>query len=436
MNVAFLLRWQARSGVVPVQPKDDRVMKKLMLTSVVTLGLVLSACGGSGDDNGGSGGTKLTGKPIVIGVQSLDTGSVAYPQNTYGAKAAEDYINNEMGGINGRPIKLKICSGDGTPETGVKCANDFVAANTPVVFDAYDGTSMGAMTPILKSASIPIVGTLAGQGVAESAEYGTAFYFSGPLETSALGMVTVLNKLGQKTASLAVTDAPSSHGYVDDLVKPLGSKLDVDVSAVYAKVDNLNFQVLAATEMSDKPDVAGVIALPEDGCTGLVSALRQGGFDGTIFAGSCSQFIEELGEDAAGAVVQPRLWVPGSYDHAPKDVQDELDAFADSMKAVGYEDEQSARSLYSFAGIINLAKIISGIDGEITNTAVTDAMKAVKDFQTFAGPKVTCDGKQWPNRPGACSHQAIFFEVQKDGTLKPTGGSDGYTDLDPAGALG
>jgi branched-chain amino acid transport system substrate-binding protein len=353
---------------------------------------------------------------------------VAYPQNTYGAEAAEDYINNELGGIGGRPIKLDVCSGDGTPETGVKCANDFVAADVPVVFDAYDGTSMGAMTPILKSAAIPIVGTLAGQGVAESADYGTAFYFSGPLETSALGMVTVLSKLDLKKASLAVTDAPSSHGYVDDLVRPMGDKLGVDVSAVYAKVDNLNFQVLASTELSDKPDVAGVIALPEDGCTGLFSALRQSGFDGTIFAGSCSQFIDELGEDAAGAIVQPRLWVPGSYEHAPKD------AFADSMKAVGYEDEQSARSLYSFAGVVNLAKILGEIDGEITNASVTEAMKGLKDFQTFAGPKVTCDGKQWPTRPGACSKQAIFFEVQDDGTLKPTGGSDGYTELDPAAA--
>ncbi|MET0447281.1 MAG: ABC transporter substrate-binding protein [Aeromicrobium sp.] len=410
-------------------------MKKFSLTSgAVALALVLAACGGS--DEAGSSDGGLTGDPIVIGVQSMDAGPAAFPQNTYGAEAAEHYINNELGGIDGRPIKLDICSGDSTPETGVKCANDFVASDVPVVFDAYDGASMGAMTPILKSAAIPIVGTLAGQGVAESADYGTAFYFSGPLETSALGMVTVLNKLGKKTASLAVQDLPSSHGYVDDLVKPMGAKLDVDVSAVYAKVDNLNFQVLSATELSDKPDVAGVISLPEDGCTGLFQALRQSGFDGTIFAGSCSQFIDDLGEDAAGAVVQPRLWVPGSYDHAPKEVQDQLDAFADSMKAVGYEDEQSARSLYSFAGVVNLAKVISGIDGDITNVAVTEAMKGLKDFQTFAGPKVTCDGKQWPTRPGACSKQAIFFEVQEDGTLKPTGGSDGYTELDPAAALG
>jgi branched-chain amino acid transport system substrate-binding protein len=402
--------------------------KTIAVVGAMATALALTACGGETSASGSDGGLK--GEPVVLGVQSLDTGPVAYPQNTFGAKAAEWYINNKLGGIDGRPVKLDICSGDGTPETGVKCANDFVAANVPVVFDAYDGTSMGAMTPILKSAGIPIVGTLAGQAVAENADYPTAFYFSGPLETSALGMVKILSQLGKKKASLAVTDAPSSHGYVDDLVKPMGQKLGVGVDGVYVKVDNINFQVLAATELSSKPDVAGVIALPEDGCTGLIRALRQSGYDGTLFAGSCSQFIDELGEEAAGAIVQPRLWVPLSRDHAPAEVQKQLDEFDKAMKAVDYGDEQSARSLYSFAGLINLAKVIQGIDGGITNKSVSTAMQQVKDFQTFLGPKVTCDGKQWPGRPGACSDQGIFFEVQKDGTLKPIDGA-GYIDLEP-----
>ncbi|NYJ08696.1 ABC transporter substrate-binding protein [Petropleomorpha daqingensis] len=397
------------------------------LAGVAALVLLASACSKPEANANTSGG--LSGDPITIGVQSLDTGAVAYPQSTYGAKAAEWYVNNKMGGINGHPLKIDVCSGDGTPETGVSCANHFVSSNAPVVFDAYDGTSIGAMVPILSEAHIPIVGTLAGQGVAEAAPYGTAFYFSGPLETSALGMVTALHDDGAKSAALAVTDAPSSHGYVDKLVAPLGKVLGVDVTAVYTTADNMNFQVLAQTELASNPDVAGLIALPEDGCTGLIEALKQGGFDGTLFAGSCSQFIDELGGKAEGTIVQPRLWVPLSYDNAPKGIQEQLDAFADAMKQVGYEDQQSARSLYSFAGIINLAKILSDMKGEITNTAVTQAMEAVKDFQTYLGPKVTCDGQQWPDRPGACSHEAIFFKVTKDGTLTPVN-DGGFIDLD------
>jgi branched-chain amino acid transport system substrate-binding protein len=401
------------------------------LAGVAALVLLTAAC--SKPESQAATSAKLSGTPITIGVQSLDTGAVAYPQSTYGAKAAEWYVNNTLGGINGHPLKLDLCSGDGTPEKGVSCANHFVSSNVPAVFDAYDGTSVGAMVPILSSAKIPIVGELAGQGVAEAAAYGTSFYFSGPLETSALGMVTLLHTKGAKTASLAVTDAPSSHGYVDKLVVPLAKTLGVQVGGVYTKVDNLNYQVLAQTELASKPDVAGLIALPEDGCTGLIEALKSSGFGGTIFAGSCSQFISTLGGKAKGAVVQPRLWVPLAKAHAPKDVQGELDQFAAAMKAVGYEKEQSARSEYSFAGIINLAKILSGIKGSIAAASVTDAMKNVKDFQTYLGPKVTCDGQQWPGRPGACSHKAIFFQVQGDGTLAPVN-SSAYVDLDAVAA--
>ncbi len=61
-------------------------------------------------------------------------------------------------------------------------------------------------------------------------------------------------------------------------------------------------------------------------------------------------------------------------------------------------------------------------------------MQQVKDFPTFLGPKVTCDGEQWPGAPGACSHEGIFFEVQEDGTLKPVN-EQGYIDLEYGGLL-
>jgi branched-chain amino acid transport system substrate-binding protein len=404
-------------------------MKRRTAATIAGAALLLlaSACSKPSDQVDVSGGLK--GKPVIVGLQSGDTGPLAYPQSTYGARAAEWYVNNKLGGINGRPLKLDLCSGDGTPEKGVSCANHFVSSNAPVVFDAYDGVSVGPMAPILSSAKIPIFGQLAGQGVAESAPYGTAFYLSGPLETSALGMVTLLHNKRARTASLAVTDAPSSHGYVDKLVKPMGRRLGVSVSAVYTKENNANYDVLARTELAGKPDVAGLIALPEDGCTSLIQAVKQAGFQGMIFSGSCSQFVDDLGGKAEGAVIQPRLWPPLSRDHAPKDVQAQLDEFAQAMREVGHDKEQSARSEYSFAGIIDLAKILKGIRGEINETSVTRALKDVRDFQTYLGPKVTCDGKQWPDRPGACSHKAIFFEVQGDGTLAPVD-KGGFIDLD------
>ena len=398
------------------------------VASCAALAIALAGCGSGEEASDATAG--LSGEPVLVGVLAPMDGATAYPQTGYGVEAAERYINAKLGGINGRPVKIDLCAGDGSPETALNCANQFVTENVVAVFDAYDG-SVGGAVPVLTAARIPIIGELGATAVVDALPWGQSFYFSGPLETSALGMITVLNQLGKKNASLAVTDGPPSHGYVDKLVMPAAKNLGMNVTPLYVPGNKMNFNVIAATELSTSPDVAGIIALTEDDCTGLFKALRAQGYHGPIFAGSCSQFIEQMGPDAAGAIVQPRVWVPAAKANAPADVQRQLDDFAASMEAVDRGEEQSARSLYSFAGMVNLANVMKGIQGDIAPESVTAAMKAVKDMPTFAGPPVTCDGRQWANRPASCSHQAIFFEVQPDGSMKPVD-PNGFIDLDPS----
>lgn len=409
-------------------------MKIKLAAGLAAAVLILGACGSSsdGDSDDFTDGKKATGEPIHFAVQAPTKGAAAYPQTGFGAEAAEWYINNVYGGVNGRPIDLKICAGDGSPETAINCGNKHVEDDSAFVMDAYD-QGLSGMLPILSSAKIPLIGTLAGAPVADTSEYGDAFYFTGPTQVSALGSMSVLANLDKKRVTLAVNEAPTSHAYVDGLIRPIAESLGINFSVQYPPATGANFNVVAATQISEDPDAAGVIALPEDGCTALFSALRQQGYEGTIFAGSCSQFIEEMGEDAQGSIVQPRLWVPLSKTHAPDRIAQEVEIFEKAMDEVGYGNELSARSLYSFAGVINLVKILETIDGDITKESVVEAMKAVADFESFAGPTVTCDGKQWEGLPTSCTRDALFFEVQSDGTLAPVNKeNNGFTQLDPS----
>ena len=134
----------------------------------------------------------------------------------------------------------------------------------------------------------------------------------------------MLDRMGKTKASLAVNESPTSHAYVDDLIMPIAENMDIDVAVQYPPAEGANLNTVAAKQVSDKPDVAGVIALPEDSCTSLFQSLRRQGYDDTILAGSCSQFINAMGADAAGIVTQPRLWVPLAKDSAPAEVQDQL----------------------------------------------------------------------------------------------------------------
>src|SRR5699024_174863 len=140
--------------------KWDTHVKKLPIGALAVVAApALSACSSSGGDE--ATGTGPTGTPIVIGAQAPIKGATAYPQTAYGLEAGVQYVNEVLGGIGGRPLEVDVCGGDGSPETAIGCANGFVSKDVPLVIDAVD-QSMGAAVPILGSAGIPIVGTLAG----------------------------------------------------------------------------------------------------------------------------------------------------------------------------------------------------------------------------------------------------------------------------------
>ncbi len=130
-------------------------MKNTLAATLAAAALILAACGSSSSGGGDGGGfedaEKATGDPIVFGVQAPTKGASAYPQTGYGAEAAEWYVNNVMGGVNGQPIELSLCAGDGSPETAINCANKHVSDDVPFVLDAYDQAITGAV-PILASA--------------------------------------------------------------------------------------------------------------------------------------------------------------------------------------------------------------------------------------------------------------------------------------------
>ena len=53
--------------------------------------------------------------PIMFGMINDETGAVTFPEARQGAIAADNYVNDYLGGINGHPIEIDNCVGDGTP---------------------------------------------------------------------------------------------------------------------------------------------------------------------------------------------------------------------------------------------------------------------------------------------------------------------------------
>ena len=52
---------------------------------------------------------------------------------------------------------------------------------------------------------------------------------------------------------------------------------------------------------------------------------------------------------------------------------------------------------------------------------MTTALRAKRDAPSFMGHPYTCDGKQFPGLPAACSPQQVIVQM-KDGALDQVGG--------------
>ena len=100
---------------------------------------------------------KATGSPYVFGMINDETGAVTFPEARQGAIAAMEYVNNYLGGINGHPIVIDNCTGDGTPATAARCANQLAAKHPMAILGAAD-VGAPASIPIYQHANLAYLG--------------------------------------------------------------------------------------------------------------------------------------------------------------------------------------------------------------------------------------------------------------------------------------
>jgi branched-chain amino acid transport system substrate-binding protein len=105
---------------------------------------------------GGTAGA-ASGEPIKIGWVNQQGGIPSFEQATSGAELAVDVINNQLGGIGGRPLELVTCFVTGAEEDGQQCGFEmlnnadvpFVALGTIVAGDGSLITALNGEKPTI-----------------------------------------------------------------------------------------------------------------------------------------------------------------------------------------------------------------------------------------------------------------------------------------------
>src|SRR6266705_6271703 len=271
----------------------------LSAVALAVTGLVAAGCSSSGSSSStGSGsptptsgsstaaasgsvfGTpkKANGTPYVFGMINDETGAVTFPEARQGAMAAANYVNNYLGGINGHPIQIDSCTGDGTPATAARCANQLVAKHPIAILGAAD-VGAPASIPIYQHANLAYLGGIPFTPVPETAPNSVQFW-SVSVGDNAAAAVYAGKTLGVKSVALVYFSNPQGESIIPQITPVFKA----------AGVTTIKYVPLSPTSPDPRPQAALVessgaqlvyVDVP-NGCGNVLKALKSVGYSGKV----------------------------------------------------------------------------------------------------------------------------------------------------------
>ncbi len=375
-----------------------------------------------------SGHTIASPPPAVkIGFHNMEGGAVSLPELRLGIEAAVQYVNDQLGGVGGRPIELVVCNTDGSPESSINCANRFVEESVVLAVQGVDAGADAAL-PILTDAGIVETGKNA-FGPQQQIDIGHSYFTGGALQAFAIAALSTFKDEGAERATLFFNDIPSSHDFVSDVIEPVAESIGVDVNAVYFAPGAADWSAVVAAALSDDPQAVGSTGLADPDCIAMIDALRAAGYDGLVYASQCTEFIETLGPEAAdGVLMTADLFAPSLVGDIDRRAGDELAIYLEAMAAAGVDEiVTNGFNAQGWFGVgIDVHSILSTIDGDIDAASVAAAFASAK-VDRFMGGSIDCTTPAWPGET-ACSRDVVVYTVS-EGAI--TLHSDGMIDITP-----
>jgi branched-chain amino acid transport system substrate-binding protein len=351
---------------------------------------------------------EASGEPIVLGMVNQENSAAgSYPELSGAVDAAVAFVNEQLGGVDGRPIEVEVCNTEFSAEGSTACGQQFVEAEVPAVLGGID--VFGNAIDILGDNAIPYIGGIPIS--TQSVEADNSFQWSGgtwgatvafaehaATELEAERVSIVYGEFGSITDSAEVGKAVlEDHGVEAQLVPyPI---LATDISSA-----------LNAAEASD-PDAIFVLAA-DAGCGAGFEGIEALGTDAArYFVGACASptIIDQVGFEATdGAIFNVEGPIGTNQPNSDFALYDAVieQYGADGLDPIG-------AGTVSFRSFMNLYAILRQLDGDLTPQAITDELRAQVDAPSFAGHPYTCDGEQFAGLPAMCSPQQVLGEMEQ-----------------------
>lgn len=354
---------------------------------------------------------KATGTPYVFGMINDETGAVTFPEARQGAIAAVDYVNNYLDGINGHPIVIDECTGDGTAPTAARCANQLVADHPLAILGAAD-VGAPASIPIYEHADLAYLGGIPFTPVPMTAPNSIQFW-SVSVGDNAAAAVYAGTTLSVKSVALVYFSNPQGESIIPQITPVFKA----------AGVTKIHYIPLSPTSPDPSPQAALVdssgaqlayIDVP-NGCGNMLSALKTVGYAGKLMGiDPCGAppVIAASGGGANGMyIASPFLLQSGTSSQAQ--------LFMAAMKKwAAPRTLIDSISTAGFATVMNVQQVLSTIKGALTTATILAAFKS-GTHQNFLSHPYTCNGQAMKGAPSICNDYYLMNQIQNGVVTQP-----------------
>ena len=408
---------------------------------IVCLAMLASACGGSSngsdggetaddggetaDDGGETAEIDRSGEVIRVGYVNNEGAAFALPEFRIGGEVAIEAIN-DSGGIHGAIIEPVVCLSDGTPEGAINCANDLIEKDVVLAYMGIELASEAAIG-LWVDAGIPYISSNS-WGDTERNSRG-AFLLHAAAGAYAVGPAKTFKDLGISHIAVVLEDSPSQLDFLETIITPVLAHNEIEWERIIVNAAAPDYAAAIATAQA-----TGVEAIwgqfTEPGCIGLVGAADASGYKKPIFAGSCSIYIDLLGEAAVGTYTQSDTYGVFGKQFAPPEIAERLDDYVIEMTAAGHEDYIPGFTVLPYSAWREIAFILETIKGPITAESVTQAFATAGTTPGWFGPDLRCGQAPWPAESSSCGSQIAVWKVvlNEDGTIGRELVGDGFFD--------
>jgi branched-chain amino acid transport system substrate-binding protein len=355
---------------------------------------------------------KATGTPYVFGMINDETGAVTFPEARQGSIAAADYVNNYLNGINGHPIQIDSCVGDGTPATAARCANQLVADHPLAILGAAD-VGAPASIPIYAHANLAYLGGIPFTPVPETAANSIQFW-SVSVGDNAAAAVYAGKTLG--VTSVAIIYFSNAQG---ESILP-----QITPTFKAAGVTKITDIPLSPTSPDPSPQAALAegsgaqlvyVDIP-NGCGNVLKSLKAVGFTGKI-----------MGIDPCGAppvITAAAGGANGMYIASPFQLQSGSSTQAQLFQAAMKEYAAPGTlvdsiSTAGFATVMNVQNVLSSISGTPTTASILAAFKT-GTHPNFLSHAYTCNGQALKGAPAICNDYYLMNQINNGALTQPS----------------